>query len=172
MLIYIPSAIFWSGDAIYEKVNTDTIHYDVYWETIGVTGNSKSHLFYKNVKYVEMDVKEKTFDSQPLGLYNFWLDKDKKIKYKKISEISAKYTVREKEPIELSIIPISFEKVDIIDREKNKIIASGKSVVMSYLSLLGFPCFNWLNWYDDLGKINIYSNTDFYKIHRKVINQD
>ena len=170
-IIYIPSALFWSGDAIYEKVKTDTIYYDVYNRKIGVISSTKTSFFYKGVNYVEMRIKEESPYVPPKGLYRYWLDKDKKLKYKKISEIGARYTIQEKKPIDFVIIPISFEKVDIIDRQENKLTASGKSVLVSYLSFFKVPFFNWLRWYDQ-GKIFIYSNVDFYRIHRRVINSD
>ncbi len=83
-IIYIPSALFWSGDTIYEKVKTDTIHYDVYYYTTGIAKYSKNAFFYKNFKYVEMEIKKNATYLPPKGLYRYWLDKDRKIKYKQI----------------------------------------------------------------------------------------
>jgi len=127
--------------------------------------------FYKDFKYVEMEVKEKTFRFPSTGLYRFWLDKDRNIKYKTISEIGARYTVKEKMPIDLFIIPIVFRKRVIIDRQENKIIASSRSPAVSYLHLFKVPFFNWLHWYKQ-GKNFVCSNRYFYKIHIRVINTD
>ena len=171
-IIFIPSALFWSGDTIHEKVKTDTIYYDIYYQPIGVYEGNKNNLFYKNFKYVEMDIKKNASYLPPKGLYRFWLGKDRNIKYKKISEIGARYTIKYKKPIKLPIIPIKFGKMDIIDRKENKVIASRKSVAVSYLHLFKFPFFNWLRWYDDIGKFIVYSNKNNYELKTRVINSD
>ncbi len=172
-IIFIPSALFWSGDTIYEKVKTDTIHYDVYYDRMGVIESTKNEFFYKGFKYVEMEITRDYSSLPPMGLYRYWLDKDKNIQYQKISEVGARYTIKYKKPIKLPIIPIKFGRMDIIDRQENKIIASGRGVWVSYIGF-GFsiiPCFNWLHWYD-YGYKTIASNIDFDEIDTKVINSD
>ncbi len=170
-IIYIPAALFWSGDTIHQKVKTDTVNYDVYYKTWGVAKSTQDDFFYKGFKYVEVELIDEAPHRPPRGLYRYWLDKDRNIKYKKIPKVNARYTIKEKMPIDFYIVPIVFRKRVIIDRQENKIIASSRSPAVSYLHFFKVPFFNWLRWYKQ-GKNFVCSNRYFYDIHIRVINTD
>ena len=99
-LVFIPSALFWSGDTIHEYVQTDSVYYDVYWDTKGVLTQDRKSFFRDGIKYVEMDVKEVYPVSRvhEKGLYRFWLDDQDVVRFKKTDKISARYTIRLKPP--------------------------------------------------------------------------
>ena len=164
LILYVPSSLFWAGDTIHKKVKTDTIHYDIYGKNYGAYKGGRILCFDKGVKYAEMEVKK----GMGKGLYRYWINESETIGHKKILEISAKYTVREKKPFWLYVIPIKFRRVDIIDRQENRIIASGKNVEIFLLSFFNIPIYSWIYWH----KPHLRTNKDYYKIYEKVINSD
>jgi hypothetical protein len=164
LILYIPSTIFWAGDTIREKVKTDIIHYDIYNEQKGAKQHSRIPFFYKGINYAETEIKQ----GMEKGLYRYRINENGDIKREKISEISARYTIREKAPLWLYVIPIKFMRLDIIDRQQNKIIASGKRVEMSLLSFFNIPIYSWIYWH----KPYLRTNKDYYNIYKEVINSD
>ena len=166
-LVFIPSALFWSGDTIHEYVQTDSVYYDVYYDNYGISENNKRSFFFNGRKYVEMDVTDVSRVPEK-GLYRFWLDHQDVVRFKKIDKISARYTIRLKPAWKIPKIPVEFSRMDIVDREQNKVIASGKEVGVEYLCFMAIPFFNWLDWYDQ--KFYVSSYRMVFRFDRKVIN--
>ena len=169
-LVFIPSALFWSGDTIHEYVQTDSVYYDVYYKRKGVFQHRRRSFFRDGIKSVEMDVQEVYPESlvPEKGLYRFWLDDQDTVRFKKIDKISARYTIRLKPAWKMPKIPVEFSRMDIVDREQNKVIASGKEVGVEYLCFMAIPFFNWLDWYDQ--KFYVSSYRKVFRFDRKVIN--
>ncbi len=151
LLIFIPSSLFWSGNTINKHITTDTMAFDYYWNDIGVQINSRGDFFLRNIKYAEVNVKKihkRGINIPEPGIYRYWLDNRNEIQFKRIINFSSRYLIQEKKPFKFPGIPIKFYKTLIIEKENNQIIASHKSIEVSYLRIGPVPFFNYLNWWD------------------------
>lgn len=170
LFVFVPASIFWAGNTIERQVATDTIYYDDSYLTYGPSKIRRFDYFSNKNKYAEMKVAEirKSSVVKEKGLYRFWLDETDSLKFEKIDEISARYTIQTPKGKKMSIVPIRFYSTIIIDRNTNEIIARGNLVTLYYKPVLNIPFFSWVPWHDR--SRSMYSDSDPEDIERNTIN--
>ncbi len=151
---------------MYENIeNVKGIYYQDHSRNYGATDYLKQYLFRQGIKFIEMDVDEiaKASIAKDKGLNRFWINENGELKAKKIRDSKSDIIVRTTHS-SLKLVPIDLYETRIFTQE-GKILSKRRGLLISYLSILYIPYFNWIHWYDQgLVKFRCFPKKDILKL--------